>query len=126
MATKISQKDLVAAFRKSLTDANFDVQQELSLCLSDMPKSHMSKAKNGKIYINITVAMRKEPDQWGRDLKVFVTPTKKDREEKANKIYVGGGKTYIFAGEDVQQPTDDDLTEILGEQPHDEKGDLPF
>ncbi|MBR5823033.1 MAG: hypothetical protein IKY67_02690 [Paludibacteraceae bacterium] len=123
---KTNQKEAVAKLKGFLEKEGFDVQQELSICLSDLSKPHMSKAKNGKIYINLTVAMRKEPDQWGRDLKVYVTPTKEDREQKANKIYVGGGKTFIFAQAEGIQPSDEEINQIIPPETADEKDDLPF
>lgn len=73
---------------------------DLSLCLSDMPKQKMTKGSNGKIYLNICVAARKDPDQWGRDLKVYVNQSKEEREAGAAKVYVGAGKTI-----QVQAPT---------------------
>ena len=49
-AKKISQKDLLSEFRAYLEEKGFDIQQEVGLCLSDIPKTHMRKGKNGKIY----------------------------------------------------------------------------
>lgn len=123
---KTNQKEAKAKLMQFLEEAGFDILQEISLCLSDLPKSHMTKATNGKLYMNLTIGMRKEPDQWGRDLKVYVTPTKEDREKKANKVYVGGGKTFIFAQSAGIQPTDEEINNIIPQMPTDEKDDVPF
>lgn len=123
---KTNQKEAKEKLMQFLTIVGFDIQQEISLCLSDIPKTHMSKAKNGKIYINISVAMRKEPDQWGRDLKVYVTPTAEDKKNKAPKNYVGGGKTFIFAQNEINNPSDAEINEVIPNETRDEKGNLPF
>ena len=50
-AKKISQKELMTQFKQFLEEKGFDIQQELGLCLSDIPKTHMRKGTNGKIYV---------------------------------------------------------------------------
>ena len=123
---KTNQKEAKAKLMQILEDAGFDLQQEISICLSDIPRDKMSKAKNGKIYCDIIVGMRKEPDQWGRDLKVYMKPTKEDREQKSAKVYVGGGKTFIFAQGQTNSPTDQEINNIIPASTTDEKDDLPF
>ena len=50
MATnKTNQKEAKEKLLEALKTLGFDIQQEISLCLSDIPKDRMSKAKNGKI-----------------------------------------------------------------------------
>lgn len=123
---KTNQKEAKATLMQFLEKEGFDIQQEISICLSDIPRDKMSKAKNGKIYCNIIVGMRKEPDQWGRDLKVYMQPTKEDREQKKNKTYVGGGKTFIFAQGQINQPSDNEINEVIPPNANNEKDDLPF
>lgn len=123
---KTNQKEAMATLKKCLETLGFDLQQEISLCLSDLPRDHMTKGNNGKLYMNLTIAMRKEPDQWGRDLKVYVTPTKKDKENHSAKVYVGGGKTFIFAENQSASPTDDEINAIIPPPEANEKSDLPF
>lgn len=123
---KTNQKEALEAYRNGLAMSNIDVIQEISLCLSDIPREKMRKGSNGKIYANITVGMRKEPDQWGRDLKVFMTPTEEDKKNNALKVYVGGGKTFIFVSEAQQAPTDEEINNLLPESNDTKKDDLPF
>lgn len=67
---------------------------ELSICLSDIPREKMVKLeRNGKIYLNLDVALRKEPDQWGRDLKVMVHRNKEQRDNGEALIYCGAGRS---------------------------------
>ncbi|MDR2927154.1 MAG: hypothetical protein LBV41_02965 [Cytophagaceae bacterium] len=69
----------------------------VSLCLSDLPKDKMKAAeKNGKIYINLVVADRREADNYGNTHTLYVSQTKEEREAKANKTYVGQGKVVDF------------------------------
>lgn len=123
---KTNQKEAKSKLLQLLQEAGLDIQQELSICLSDIPKDRMSKATNGKIYCAVVVGMRKEPDQWGRDLKVYMQPTKKDRENSVGKIYVGGGKTFIFANGTTSEPSQADIDEILPPADNNEKDDLQF
>ena len=123
---KTNQKEAKAKLMSLLQEAGLDFQEEISICLSDIPKDRMSKATNGKIYCNIVVAMRKEPDQWGRDLKVYMQPTKKDKENSIGKIYVGGGKTFIFAQNSTSEPSQADIDKILPPDDNNKKDDLPF
>jgi hypothetical protein len=44
----------------------------ISICLSDLPKEHITEAKNGKKYVNLNVNRKKEADQYGKDLSVQV------------------------------------------------------
>lgn len=106
-------KEHLNFLKEVLAQNQIDLQFEISLCLTDLPKTHLQKAKNEKIYIDLVVSPRKEPDQWGRDVKVAVKQTKKDREEKSSKIYVGGGRMLTFAQMAAETPTDKDLEESL-------------
>lgn len=57
---------------------------KISICLSDLPKGHITEAKNGKKYINLTINRKKEPDQYGKDLSVQVDTWKP--EPKQNPV----------------------------------------
>lgn len=89
-----------------------DVLLDISLCLSDIPKEKMTKGRNDKIYINLAIGARKEADQWGRDLKVYVNQSKEEREAGTAKVYVGAGRTVKVAAPAVQQPSDKDLEDL--------------
>lgn len=99
--------------------------EKIRICLSDLPKAKMRKGTNGKIYITLIVDGRKEPDQWGQDLKVYVDPSKEEREAGAAKVYVGSGKTMTFTSTKRSEPTEEDVKDIIPEK-EDEKDDLPF
>lgn len=92
--------------REALRKYTFDI----SLCLSDMPKCMLHKADSGKVYASITVAVRKNLDQWNRDIKVSMTQTKKQREDGLPRTYVGGGKVYRFCDNEEMKVRDEDLS----------------
>jgi hypothetical protein len=54
---------------------------KISICLSDLPKEHITEAKNGKKYINLTVNNKKETDQYGKDLSVSVDTWKPEPKQ---------------------------------------------
>ena len=67
-----------------------------SICVTDIPKSKIKMHENDKKYMNITVAKRREPDTYGNTYTVFMSQTKDEREARANRIYIGGGKGFDF------------------------------
>jgi hypothetical protein len=67
----------------------------ISICLTDLPKDKIKQArKEGKNYINLCVASRKETDTYGNTHTVYVSQTKEEREAKAEKVLVGSGKEF--------------------------------
>lgn len=93
----------------------------LNLCLSDIDKSKIFTAKNGKKYLSVVVTERKEVDQFGNDLVVYVSQSKDERDSRAQKNYIGNGKTY-GEKQTMAQPQ-----EAPQPRPQDEETeDLPF
>ncbi|MDR2928227.1 MAG: hypothetical protein LBV41_08535 [Cytophagaceae bacterium] len=69
----------------------------ISICLTDIPKEAIKVSeRNGKKYLSIVVAERKEPDQYDNTHTVYVSQTKEEREAKAEKRYIGSGKLIAF------------------------------
>ena len=87
--------------------------EKIRVCLSDLPKEKMRKGNNGKIYITLIVDVRKDPDQWGQNLKVYVDQSQEDRQKHCPKIYVGGGKTYNFSTEKGTSPTQEEQENLI-------------
>lgn len=114
MAKKNSpSREHLEFLKEVLTTNGIDLQIEISLCLSDMPKTKMTKAKNGKIYLDVVAALRKEPDQWNRDIKVYVKPSEDDRKNQLAKTYVGGGRMITFAKSSGDAPTDEEVNNLM-------------
>lgn len=98
----------------------------LSLCLSDIDKTKIFTAKNGKKYLSVVVTDRKEVDQYGNDLVVYVSQSKDERDNKSPKNYIGSGKTYQSFSR--QQEGDDDRPQpsSMTQPQEEETDDLPF
>jgi len=67
----------------------------ISICLSDIPRDKIKVANNGKKYLNLVVAQRKEVSQYGETHTVFVSQDKDEREANKDKCYIGGGKKFV-------------------------------
>lgn len=50
--------------------------------------------KGVRVFINVCISDRKEPDKFGNDVTVFVSQTKEERDLKAPVVYCGQGKNY--------------------------------
>ncbi len=97
----------------------------LSICMDDLKSSKkIKKASNGKLYINLTVTGRKDPDNYGNDCSVYATPTKEEKEAAKAKNedfkyhFVGNGKVFEFVEQQLTEATDADLENF--------EKDLPF
>lgn len=90
----------------------------ISICLSDLPKDKIKQAANGKKYISLMCASRKETGLHGETHTVYVPQTKEEREAKTPTIYVGSGK------EIVPQVTTPQRIEDMPSA--DDNDDLPF
>lgn len=102
----------------------------VSICVSDIPRSAIKVADNGKKYINIVVAERAEVGRYGETHSVFMSQSKEEREQKAAKCYIGNGKAYQpkettapVTAEQVENMPSVSEVEAVGEVDVD---DLPF
>lgn len=68
----------------------------ISICLTDIPRSAIYEAQNGKKYLSLDITAKREKDQYGKDLNVALSQTKVQRETKADTVWLGNGKTLIF------------------------------
>ena len=96
----------------------------LSICVSDIPKSEIKKADNGKLYMNIVVQKMKAPDKFDNDLTVYMGQTKEQRAANIEKSYIGKGKTYEFTGGGGSQPTQEEIESAPAVS--EEDSNLPF
>ena len=71
----------------------------LDIDLTQLPKEKIQEGKNGHKYIKLTVATMKQEDKYGNDLTVWAAQSKEEREAKADRRYVGKGKTFGERGE---------------------------
>jgi hypothetical protein len=92
----------------------------ISICLSDIPKDKIKLAANGKKYLNLAVAQRKEVSQYGETHTVFVSQDKEEREANVAVCYVGGGKEF------TQKTTPVTAEQVGSMPPAEDLSDLPF
>ena len=75
----------------------------LSIDLSKIDRSRIVAGKNGTSkYYGVTVLIEDVPDQYNKNCKVWQEQTKEERDSKAQKIFIGGGKT-IWTEQPQQQ-----------------------
>lgn len=79
----------------------------VSVCLSDIPKSEIVEAKNGKKYVNLVLDERRETGQYGETHMLYMSQTKEERQNKAKKVFVGSGKEYKFEKRQEDVPDSD-------------------
>ena len=65
----------------------------LSLNVSKIDKSKLFEGKNGS-YLNLTVSVNDEEDQFGNNVSCYQQQTKEEREAKADRNYLGNGKVF--------------------------------
>jgi len=77
--------------------------------------------QKGEKGIGLTISISDETNEYGNNLSAYVSQTKEQREAKANRYYVGNGKTFWTDGKistaekkenkatNVQQPDDSGL-----------------
>ncbi len=67
-----------------------------SICLSDIKKveEKIKVGKDGRKYLSICIAERREPDTYGNTHTIYVSQTKEERNAKTDKCYIGSGKEY--------------------------------
>lgn len=72
----------------------------LDLCLSKIPKEHITEDKNGNKYIKLKVDERKNPDDYGNTHYITVNTWKPSEEDKAKWKAQNEVKENIEVGED--------------------------
>lgn len=78
-----------------------------SICLTDIPRECVKKAKNGKLYLNIEIVPRKTVSANGETH--FVSAWCKKDERKEDVKYIFGG---VRPSEQQKQPTAEDINNM--------------
>ena len=66
-----------------------------SIDLSKLKNAPVVKGKNGAEYVNITIMVNDQPNEWGKDVSISLEQSKEQREAKEKKVFVGNGKTIF-------------------------------
>ena len=76
----------------------------LSLNVSKIDKSKLFEGKNGS-YLNLTVSVNDEEDNYGNNVSCYQQQTKEEREAKQDRNYLGNGKVFWSnEGDNVAAP----------------------
>ena len=88
----------------------------------DVTKIDKSKLVNGK-YLNLTVSVQDETNQYGQNVSAYHEQTKEEREAKANRDYLGNGKVFWTDGNVTKA-----ITPLPNEmnQANEVEDDMPF
>lgn len=90
----------------------------------DVTKIDKSKLVNGK-YLNLTVSVQDETNQWGQNVSAYHEQSKEEREAKENRNYLGNGK--VFWTNKIINVADKQTEALSDDSPKTEvEDDLPF
>lgn len=68
-----------------------------SICLEDIPEDEIFHAKNGKRYVNFTIAERRDLGKYGETHALYISRPKPHiggEKIEYEKVYIGNGKPY--------------------------------
>lgn len=88
----------------------------VSIDLTKIDKTRIVEGKNGGKYINLTISVNDEEDQYGNNVSLWQSQTKEEREAKENRLFLGNGKS-------LWSDSDKGSKASKKEEAHD---DLPF
>ena len=72
----------------------------IKIDLKKIDKSKIFEGKNGSYY-EFTVALNDKTSQYGENISVSESQTKEERDAKAPKTFIGGGKVLWVSNEGV-------------------------
>lgn len=90
--------------------------------VSKINKEKLYKGKKGT-YLDLTIFLNDEPDQYGNDMSIQQSLSKEERENGAEKIYLGNGKAY-GKNETTQKTQSANTSQADSFQ--DDNDDMPF
>lgn len=70
----------------------------VSIDLTKIDKSRIINGAKGGKYVNLTVSVNDEADQYGNNVSIWQSQTKEEREAKASRLFLGNGKS-LWSGD---------------------------
>jgi hypothetical protein len=96
-----------------------------SIDVTKISKDKLVKGEKGT-YLNITISINDEVDQYGNQAGIYESQSKDEREAKAKKNYLGNGK-IAWTSDGGSKPKQTSATPAPAQAPVIEEGDdLPF
>jgi hypothetical protein len=93
-----------------------------SLDVAALPKEKFVSAANGKVYVNLTMAVNDET-RYGNNTSIYVNQTKEEREAKKQRQYLGNGKVVWTDNNIVLAQREQEAEQVPQQK---EVADLPF
>lgn len=76
-----------------------------SIDLNKIDRSKIIPGKNGAQYFPLSIIVKDEKDQYGNDVAVTIGQSKEERDAKAQRVYIGNGKTVFEDNTSTQNAT---------------------
>jgi hypothetical protein len=93
----------------------------LSIDVTKVTKEALAKGK----YLNLTISLNDEINQYGQNVAAWESQTKEEREEKYERNYVGNGKVVFTEGLVTVVPIEEKKKPAAKKKPA-PNNDLPF
>lgn len=93
----------------------------LSIDVTKVTKEALGKGK----YLNLTIAINDEINQYGQNVSCWEAQTSEDRKEKVERNYVGNGKVVFTEGLVSAVPTET-KKKIVKKKKEEEDDGIPF
>jgi hypothetical protein len=92
----------------------------------DSKRFSKNDLKNGQ-YLNVTIAINDETNQYGQNVSAWLAQSKEERDEDAERVYVGNGKTLWTDGKISVEGKDDKKKAPAKKKPvKKDEDDLPW
>lgn len=91
------------------------------LNLSKIPKEAITTDKNGNKWLNVTIWLNENVDQYGNSGSIQINQSKEQRDAKAPKVYIGNLKapekkqaeqTFISGGSKFDSKANNDFQDL--------------
>lgn len=100
----------------------------ISIDVTKIDKSKLIDGKDGRKYYNMTFSINDSTDQYGNNIQVWEGQSKEEREAKAQRNFLGNGRT-VWSGENKPQQNTTVTQPIESNKnytPENDQDDLPF
>jgi hypothetical protein len=91
--------------------------------VTKIDKSKLFKGQKGT-YANFTMDLKDNPDNYGNDCSIWLEQSKEERQQKADRVFLGSGKVVWSDSNDNRVSQHDDTPPSPYGLPLDDK--LPF
>lgn len=99
-----------------------------SINVAKIPKDQLVDGKKGK-YLNVTVSINDETDQYGNNAAIYVSQSQEEREAGKDRTYLGNGRV-VWTDGNIKKYQDNngqlDSSQDLSDMPDDVEDPLPF